>query len=366
MHGRLAEQLQRPPTLNELVENLSGAYPTIVAQVLEDAGLSFSASGKPHETRRYAVELHPLDFEWYFTRETAAAVARRISWDASVLCLGTPTVASELARQRRRVTLIDRNALVTRRFEELAFAKVVSADLMRTRRLPRAVDAIVLDAPWYQRDISVWLRSAWVASRCDSTIYMSLFPQNVRPEAWRERKRLLAFAERIGDVQIEPTALHYETPLFEQEALRAADMLGLGDWRRGDLVSIRVSAEAPRRYRVLLPRATPQWETIVIGTQVVKMKRTRASRRGPLVASVPGCPGDVLPTVSARDRRRKIVGLWTSRNRVLSVNRPKVVAALLRQVEVGASLAEAAGEMRRLGIELDAPSLRKLDDLFRD
>jgi hypothetical protein len=47
------------------------------------------------------------------------------------------------------------------------------------------------------------------------------------------------------------------------------------------------------------------------------------------LAAVVDCPGDVLPSVSLRDRRRVEVGLWTSRNRVAKVYDPLTVAATM-------------------------------------
>src|SRR4051794_2423934 len=101
----------------DLCRGCQGAFPTEVAASLCRIG-PHAASLTAREPVRlvapdmgpYLPEPHPIDYEWRFSRATAAAVARyaeRIG--GRVACLGVPTVFIELRPEHVEAVLIDRN-----------------------------------------------------------------------------------------------------------------------------------------------------------------------------------------------------------------------------------------------------------------
>ena len=60
--------------------------------------------------------------------------------------------------------------------------------------------------------------------------------------------------------------------------------------------------------------------TYIVESQVIKLRHRSEPPGGPTtVQRLPGCKGYTLPSVSRRDTRRALVDVWTSRNRVASV-----------------------------------------------
>jgi hypothetical protein len=65
------------------------------------------------------------------------------------------------------------------------------------------------------------------------------------------------------------------------------------------------------------------WRETTFGPVRIKLRRTE----GPNLASL--VPGDVLDTVSRRDPVRSRIGLWTSGNRVFSLDEPEAIGRLI-------------------------------------
>lgn len=274
------------------------------------------------------VELHVLNHEWYFTSGSAIDVATLLGPDVQITCLGTPTVAAQLVHLGRPVTLVDSNHLNRLRFPELDRAMmVIWGDVARVLQLPLA-QAVVFDAPWYSPDVERWLGIANRICVVGGKIVFALFPEWIRSTARAERHRLLDLAGAIGTVSVDRGRLVYTTPRFEAEALFAAGVPPAMAWRRADLVVV-TKTTAGSEFELKLADGGDHWETFLIGSQVVMLRKRPIFNPSTELAAIPGCPGDVLPSVSRRDPRRTLIGLWTSRNRVASVSNVKHVRRAL-------------------------------------
>lgn len=275
-------------------------------------------------------ELHPLDYEWYFSSDT---ISKLLSLCAAgpVLALGTPTVANALARQNRDVLLVDRNRLISRRFPEIAAQRALLIhDLNDARVRVSPARTVILDPPWYPAEFRRWIWQAALGATRGGSILLPLFPESTRPSAERERQDLIGFASQVGPVTVHAGALEYDTPRFEIEAGLAIGQQS-GGLRAADLVHVQVErtdiAEPPR----LAPEAA--WGTYVIGPQVIKLRREpTGDPAGPIVQPLRGCPDLVLRSVSRRDPIREQVDVWTSRNRVARVGSYPVIASALRSL----------------------------------
>jgi hypothetical protein len=317
--------------LEEFVRSARGASPSLVRDRLAELGLSVPTQGVARAlSEQPCPELHPLDYEWYFSRICAQSVAEKLSQLPSpILCLGAPTVAKALAEIGHSVVLIDRNPLVEVRLGRLHDRiQLQTTDLTHLIRASHQFGTVFFDAPWYPEQEELWLWQATRAVRPGGTIAFSLPPPLLRPMALTDRVAILHEAERIGDVSIEEEVLTYDTPLFEAEALRASGLPLLPNWRTSDLVLItNVRGLAERHARDRFDRDI--WDTWVIGCQVIKLRRTPGSNSTPPLQSIPGTVDWVYHSVSRRDPSRASIDLWTSRNRVAKVGQWTLVVEAL-------------------------------------
>jgi hypothetical protein len=319
--------------LDDVVRSSRGAFPTIVVERLAKLGLLSKVGRGRHNAQGGTlpgVELHPLDFEWYFAPSTADEIAHVLADTATdLLFMGAPTVATSPVLAESRSILIDRNPLLRTHWPEWpGHVRHITHDLRSpVPSTPRRFSAAFFDAPWYPDSVLRWLQQASRLVRRKGLLGFALFPELVRPDASEERRAILQFASELGRVEVFVNALAYSTPIFELEAMRAAGVDHLDDWRQGDLVV--VENRHPFHGR-LAPIQEPdeRWDTYVIDRQVIKLRRAAPNGGEPLLP-IEGCGNYVLPTVSGRDPRRAAIDLWTSRNRVARVGDRRIVANIL-------------------------------------
>lgn len=368
-YGRLASETGAEPTLVEVVVAIEGAYPSSVRQMLDELRLPYRRpSNARSRSAEYPVDLHPLDHEWYFTGPTAEELADRLPRGSTILAIGAPTVADALTRRGIYVTLVDANPYVRERFRVLR--NVRTTRIERYRGEFSRFNHVIFDAPWYPEILLEWLRCAHSLSDVGTEIIFTLFPALTRPTADVERDALVSFARELGNVSLETGVLRYSTPRFEEEALRADGVVGIGEWRIGDLITLQVQTVSSRRARLarsfrsrLFRSDLDRWQRFRVGPRVIWLRGRSTHHGDPVAQSIEGCPEDVLPTVSARDPRRDRIGLWTSRNGVLSIGNRRPVGRLLSTLELGYSPEEAAMHARRTGA-LDETSLQRIVSLI--
>ncbi len=348
LDDRLSLLAKKPgPTLESIVSDARGAFPTLVQERLQFLELA-STLLPTHPLREVrsimtGPELHPLDFEWYFTPECAEYLADVLTTDSGdVLSMGAPTVATAVARRGRRTVLLDNNPLIRQRLpsdvDSLEFCR---CDLYSLLPIKTSFPIAFFDAPWYLESALSWL---WQASQLVSpggVVAFSLFPPLLRPRADDERHQILDIAGSIGEVTVHEECLLYETPLFEEEALVRCGLTLTTNWRRADLVLIRVSQKPDLSRPQVFRDSDEQWDSYIFGTQVVKLRRYDHDDASMILSPIPGCPDYVFPSVSLRVQRRRAIDLWTSRNRVARVGRRRLIAGILSELDRGMSLEES-------------------------
>lgn len=330
-----------------LLRRLPGVYPTdllasvdrLVAQGALDA-MSADAirqqsqvkGGRPAEGRSLLPLPHPLDFEWRFTSESSRnlldlAAALTLPGD-DLLLFGTPGLAAEALTLPigRRLTLLAEANNVTDRL--LALNRAIGSPLdiaFCDAGLPReSANAVLLDPPWYSDFVRPMLAAAAHACRLGGTILISLPPDGARPSAAADRRASIALGARLGLSLQEhrPLTIGYETPFFECNALTANGIATPPQWRRGDLMIFRKTVVPDRP-----PAAsghTRGWTEVAIGRMRLFVRNRAGIHEGNrgLISIV---DGDILPTVSRRDSRRRLADVWTSGNRVFTTDNPQLV-----------------------------------------
>jgi hypothetical protein len=303
---------------------------------------------------------HPLDFDWRY----AAAANERLLDEYATLAqvpgrlavLGAPSVVPEAFRRNPngKVMAIDRNAAFVMALRRAyPRARVILCDLMRGK-LPAFPEAavVIADPPWYAEHLHSFLWAGCQMCRLKGHVLVSLPPVGTRPGVANERAKLLALAEEWGLrlVRLDEGALPYLSPPFEQNALRADGTPRVPvDWRRGDLVTF-ARTRLFKRSRPLAPAFEEAWhEAEVLGVRVRLRNQGDVGFIDPRLVSL--VAGDILPTVSRRDPRRRGVDVWTTGNRIFLC---RGTGILLRIFEaLGASQLPIERVARALGRNLD-------------
>jgi hypothetical protein len=276
---------------------------------------------------------HPLDYEWRFTPDAARALLNRASeltpTNGDLLLFGTPGLAVEalsLPVGRRLAFLAEKNSVTDR---VLALNRATGSPLsvaFCSGGLPsESADAVLLDPPWYLDFVRPMLAAAAQACRLGGVVLISLPPDGARANAEADRRVTIGLAQRFGLTMMEraPLAIGYETPFFERNALAAVGIFPPQQWRRGDLIMFRKTA-TPTRPPPLSSAGRRAWTEITIGRMRLLIRRTGEVSSGEAGLSSL-IDGDVLPTVSRRDPRRRHANIWTSGNRIFHADNPQLV-----------------------------------------
>lgn len=331
-------------TFESVVTYAGGAFPTVVLDRLRYLNVLPRLSTEHNKVLEAPSilypELHALDFEWYFTAGCAQNVARILhSYRGDVLCMGAPTIAAALVHLGEKPMLLDNSSLIRDRLSsEINQLEFVRCDLNGSCSVGRKFPIVFFDGPWYEDYTLSWLWQAAQMVTPGGLIAFSLFPSLLRPGAADERVRILNQASAIGDLDLLEQHLSYETPLFESEALAASGITMRTNWRRGDLVLLRVTKQTGFSRPVKRSNTDDHWDSYILGPQVIKLRRQKGREYVPILSPVTGSVDFIFSSVSLREARRPEIGVWTSRNRVAVVNKPNLIATILSQLTRGLEL----------------------------
>jgi len=289
---------------------------------------------------------HPLDFEW---RNTTGSLDYLISMvqkmnDVSdkILFLGFPTLFATACIKDipQKVTLVEINKPIVKGLSKLNLNKerfkILEADIFKVD--PKAIGkyySVVMDPPWYSPHFYQFM---WLAAQCVESggiVGISLPPINTRPGIDKERLEWFSFCQKHGLCleNLYPQKLHYAMPFFEFNAFRAAGIKDiLPFWRKGDLALFR-KLNTDKEKRPNIDEIRPQWIEKEIDTIRIRIKveKYRKQEKELTISSL--IKGDILPTISSRDKRRIEANVWTSGNRIFKVNDTEKFILLLNNLK---------------------------------
>jgi hypothetical protein len=377
--GWVREALDRGANdLSSLLRDLPGVFPIAAVEslgriVTPSRQASFlSASGReteePSKVPSCLARLrppHPLDYEWRFSYRASVALidlALSLNQNASALaCFGAPTVgiASLEDRRFRNTLVVDSNRGVLNEIRaSYANAVIIEMDLLAASALALPTfDVGVLDPPWYPEYFESFLLSCAAAIVPGGSILMVVPMEGTRPGMERERADLEEMVHALGgEVQRKLVRfLEYETPMFEQNALRAAGLsTPLKAWRRADVWCISMpNGPVVARSRPLPTQELSRWVSHIVEGHDLRVRNP--GLEGPdferlSLRSV--VEGDILATVSRRAPIRERVHLWTCGNRVFATDNLAALDATLA-IASGVGLSVEA-VTRALGDRLSA------------
>lgn len=336
--------------LSQVYEMSAGIYPTTLLPLwreeLRHRGIAlapnlFTANGVVRPAAPWLPFSHPLDSDWRFTRESARSILDLAlsgvdGLAGPVVHLGTPStfVVGTAGTERRQHILLERNGTVARSLAE-AFGgsseaskhRVIEADIRSFDGLEGVAAAAIADPPWYLEESISFLEVA--ATLCDvgATIVLCQPSLGTRPGVIAEREQLLAHVDHMGMevLSVRSCFVRYVTPHFEAYSLKASAPVALppAGWRRGDALSLRLH----RAHRRSLSRPAPaldDWKEVHFGDVRIKVRsRPTGTDLGRIVH------GDILLSVSRRDTNLEHVGLWTSGNRVFTLENTQAFITLI-------------------------------------
>lgn len=339
---------QGATTLEAVVAVLPGVYPTVVRDAVQRVAPQIVDSGSTNvqHVQRLPRTVapfpplptpHPLDYDWRFHDDSVINLLRRVDTIAAesetVVLLGTPSLLQATLAEPRpySLALLDANATVVRWFAEHAPSVHVLHGMIGQDLLPNWRGRVVVaDPPWYEEHIRAFLWAATQLCVVGGTILMALPPLGTRPGIENMWARTLDELIPLGLTleKIEHSALAYDTPLFEQNALAAEGLATYNwPWRRGDLAIFRRIRETHAACP-LLCMTEGTWDEVCIAGVRLRLRQKRADDfADPTLQAL--IDGDVLSSVSRRDPRRRNVDVWTSGNRVFACHGTQMLKLIL-------------------------------------
>jgi hypothetical protein len=312
-----------------------GIFPVKVVNILKTLGLYSLTDikrqrGSQNNSKPIQPELHLLDFEWYFENSSANELARLLgSNNKTVLCMGTPKVAKFLSKMEKNFLLVDKNPLILKRkILKIEKQQFYCHDLLMPIYLKEKFRCVFFDAPWYEDYILYWLWQSAKHVKAGGIIGFTLFPSLTRPTAYYERERIIEAANLLGNIEILNNVISYETPAFEREVLLNANIdLDFG-WRRGDLVLVKVN-KIPEVIKIPNTIKIEPWDTFVVGNQTIKLRPNSDDNNRFILRPINNRKNFFLPSVSAREKSRSIIDIWTSRNKIAEVGSKAYIRSIL-------------------------------------
>lgn len=288
---------------------------------------------------------HPLDFEWRNSTASLNYLINKVqeinSVNDRILFLGMPTLFATACIKDipQKVTLVERNKPIVRGLAKLNADnkrfQILEADIFKVA--PKEIGkyySVIMDPPWYSPHFYQFM---WLAAQCvevGGVIGISLPPINTRPNIDKERIDWISFCQKHGLCleNLYAQKLHYAMPFFEFNAFRAAGIKDiLPFWRKGDFALFR-KVHTDKHERPVLDEHKIEWTEKEIDTVRIRTKDEKCSDNEEFKITHL-IKGDILPTVSTRDRRRDEANVWTSGNRIYKVSNTKKFLQLLNDFE---------------------------------
>lgn len=319
---------------------------------------------------------HLLDYDWRFEASSARFLLDRalaLSEGGDLVYLvGTPTLAAIAASETppRSVVLVDWNHATVNGLRGKGEIDVHHGNVAGQAPGLAPSRVVVLDPPWYLDYFRAFLTAAARWCEPGGHVLLTVPPVGTRAEMDAEHRSLLEFCRLVGFdvVSRQPLALHYTTPPFEINAIRAGGVWEVpSSWRRGDLWVLRRHAT-----KQLATNSSPLetgWSEASLDGIRLKIHIGQDRLFGdidPRLVSVVG--KDICPSVSRKHPLRASGVVWTSGNRVFDCASPAalivVCQALSQRIGSEATLEASLGrpltERERACVRQSVAQLRRI------
>lgn len=266
------------------------------------------------------------DYEWRFTQQTVENLIDKLEINTPqkrTALLGTPTLFNRL----NNAILYDINSLLN-----IDSNRTVIVDLNeQILHVKEKFDYIILDPPWYDEYYNNWLYQAINMSDVNSKIIFPLYQELLRPNAKNQRNSILNLVKTIGEIELIPNYVAYETPFFERELFAYSKIPIFENWRIADLVIVTVKQlkDYQISFKLNIPKET--WNKFRIGNQTIAIKHDENVSKPIKIKYLDNDKSALLKSISREYEQRVKVNFLTSRNRALILYGQEKVEIALTQ-----------------------------------
>lgn len=340
--------LRRAGTISDLVPRLPGIYPTTIVDSLRRIGVDIPIGKSERLLRLPGPIPHPVDGDWRFHPESHQLIKDLVQRHGvqALAVLASPSLVQPLHGRIGKIALADANTEWAPYFENITIDVCWGDVSLAAHRWPATFDCAIVDPPWYPYELRRFLAIATAIVKHSGIVLLSWPAEGTRPGIAQERISLIHTARRIGlrYVARKKLAIRYATPFYEARALQAAGLPVLAGWRRADLVTF-VRDGLP--YTDEIDPVHERWKTAKWGNLDLRARESQCENgpADPRLYSV--IDGDVLPTVSQRDTRRKAAVIWTRANRIFGCHRPELLLAVMDGLARKSSIQRSVEETLR-------------------
>ena len=339
---------------SELLKSLPGIYPTSVLDSIQrliskkqiDESLIEKLFIKKRSEDSISKSIfptpHPLDYHWKFTEVTRTKLlnkAYELTKSGEVIGLvGTPSLLEKYYDyfNERDIVLFDKNALDG---YSNKFVKCTSyqRDLLCDSVPVINANVVIADPPWYPEYFQSFLWSASKICCIDGHLLLSIPTEGTRPNIKKELTDLFSYAKKVGFscIKYEKSSIQYNMPQFEHNALLAEGFHNISkDWRIADLAIFSKIKQLSMCRPIF--KQKEKWTKIIINSIDFRI-RTSSLNEYQDPTLIPLVKGEIFPSVSRRDPRRKLADVWTSGNRVYVCKGNNILICILRSIQENAS-----------------------------
>ena len=264
---------------------------------------------------------HPLDYDWRFSNECVTKALNLLPTEGKIFSIGTPSLAFGIRSRGQHITIVDRQEL-PEGIDHLQLDANVMAEIREN------FDCSIIDPPWYPEETVRWVSLGAASIKKHGQIFLSIWPDETRPNAIMDKKEFLKWVKGWGDYDIIEGFFNYETPKFEKEALKAKQIDLKPSFRKGDLLKITKNSTPDVPLPIIKKHL---WHRFVIGEYQLAL-RVNECEEIPSIHKHPKANGWIWTSVSKRAIGRDQISLWDSNNKVAIVNGSNMILGELRRM----------------------------------
>ena len=282
-------------------------------------------------------EPHPAYSQWRLNPESAELIIGYLSKKnyKDICFLSCPILGTTYSKiTGREIAILDIDSQV------MDFAtknsKLIKYNLNDDipQNLKGRFQCVVCDPPWYLEDIElVIIRAAKLVAEGGS-IYLSIPRLLTKPSIINERLLLQKKISEWGLVMAEiKPIVSYEVPPFEINAYRDIPCFSGRIWRYGDWLKLKKIDNTNIDH--ICRSSSLEWKEINCGVKRVFLRSINESDCyvAPKLRHL--VQGDILNTVSRRNPYIDQIGIWTSRNAIMTVESGyDTIEIILRNIQL--------------------------------
>lgn len=295
---------------------------------------------------------HQLDYDWRFSSTAVYSISDKIASNSKLLLIGCPSLVQAVEHRISSGLLIERNPYHagSEKFQSL----VTDVRFYDPRaKYSQFFDAAVFDAPWYPAEFVRWLYLALAYTRLGGKILFVLWPEDTRPSAPMEHRRILRLLQRVGNLDCLGT-VSYDIPAFEVASIKKATR-EQNFSREGVLFSLTKLSNLPFQIPSF-PMSSAIWKRYRLNSHQIALKLNSCER-----LNVPSvnftAPPLVLSDTSRRNREVKAANVWASNNVIARIENPHFLDAQLTRLSFGAKSKPAMNFLERMGLAVASGDL---------